>query len=148
VTGFIRFCPESTGTCQNRQPDTVTGFLRRIPGIFRRVPAGNSEFPEGFRRKFTEYCVRNHRPGFTTFSNLQYLNFCVSSIWNNRLSLADPYPGINSSTLLELHIRLFSFSNCLYILDGRFNKLHTLHVDVMYISPSHSRNHNQVDYFG
>jgi hypothetical protein len=49
VTGFIRFRPEPTGTCQNRQPDTVTGFLRRIPGIFRpetasflRVFAGNS----------------------------------------------------------------------------------------------------------
>src|SRR5277367_5782394 len=28
-----------------------------------RVSAGNCEFPEGFRRKFMEYCFRNHRPG-------------------------------------------------------------------------------------
>src|SRR4051794_14282199 len=26
-----------------------------------RVPAGYGEFPEGFRRKFMEYCFRNHR---------------------------------------------------------------------------------------
>ena len=29
-----------------------------------RVPAGNGEFPEGFRRKFMEYCFRNHRPEY------------------------------------------------------------------------------------
>ena len=63
VTGFIRFRSELTGNCQNRQPGTVTGFLRRIPGIFRRVPAGNGKFPDGFHRKFTEYCFRFHRPG-------------------------------------------------------------------------------------
>ena len=63
VTGFTRFRPELTGSCQNRQPDTVIGFLRRIPGILRRVPAGNGVFPGGFSRKFTEYCFRNHRPG-------------------------------------------------------------------------------------
>jgi hypothetical protein len=34
VTGFTRFRPEPTGICQNRQPDAVTGFLHRIPGIF------------------------------------------------------------------------------------------------------------------
>jgi hypothetical protein len=63
VTGFIWFRPEPTGTCQNRQLDTVTGSLRWISGIFRRVPAGNGEFPEGFRRKLTEYCFPNHHPG-------------------------------------------------------------------------------------
>lgn len=73
---------------------------------------------------------------FTTFSNLQCLNFCASSIWGRRLSFANPYPDINSSTLLELHIRLTSFSDCLYILDGRFNKLHTLYIDIHHIVPS------------
>ncbi|CAF2786092.1 unnamed protein product [Rotaria sp. Silwood2] len=29
---------------------------------------------------------------FTTFSNLQYFNFCPSSIWNQRLGFANPYP--------------------------------------------------------
>jgi hypothetical protein len=40
--------PVPAGTCQNRRPDTVTGSLHRICGIFRRVPAGNGEFPEVF----------------------------------------------------------------------------------------------------
>ncbi|CAF4674434.1 unnamed protein product, partial [Rotaria sp. Silwood2] len=62
---------------------------------------------------------------FITFSNLQCLNFCPSSTWNNRLSFVNPSPGINSSTLLELDVRLMRFSDCLYILDGRFSKLHT-----------------------
>jgi hypothetical protein len=51
VAGFIRFRLEQAGTWQNRQPDTVIGFLRRIPDIFRRVPTGNSAFPAGFSRK-------------------------------------------------------------------------------------------------
>jgi hypothetical protein len=49
VNGFIRFRPESTGTCQNWQPDTVTRSFHRISGIFLpetvsflRVFAGNS----------------------------------------------------------------------------------------------------------
>ena len=42
MTGFIRFRQEPTGTWQSRQPYTVTGFLRRVPDIFRRVPAENS----------------------------------------------------------------------------------------------------------
>jgi hypothetical protein len=62
VAGFIRFRPKPTETYQNRQPDTVTGFLRRIPGIFRLAPARNGDFPEGSCRKPTEYCFRNHRP--------------------------------------------------------------------------------------
>jgi hypothetical protein len=48
---LIQFRPEQAGTWQNRQPDTVTRFLRRIPDIFRRVPTGNSAFPAGFSRK-------------------------------------------------------------------------------------------------
>jgi hypothetical protein len=43
--------PEQAGTWQNLQPDTVTGFLRRIPDIFRGIPTGNSAFSAGFSRK-------------------------------------------------------------------------------------------------
>ncbi|CAF2006009.1 unnamed protein product [Rotaria magnacalcarata] len=80
---------------------------------------------------------------FTTFSNLQYLNFRASSISSEQLSFVNPYPGINSSTLSELHIRLISFSDCLYILDGRFNNLHTLDVDILSITASDLRNNSQ-----
>ena len=41
VTGFLRFRLETTGICQNRYPDTVTGFL-----------GSNSwHFPAGFGQK-------------------------------------------------------------------------------------------------
>ncbi|CAF3477139.1 unnamed protein product [Rotaria socialis] len=86
---------------------------------------------------------RTLAPIFTTFSNLQYLNFYPSTIWSERLSFANPCPSINSSTLLELHIRLMSFSGCLYILDGCFNNLHTLHVDIQFVYASDLRNNNQ-----
>jgi hypothetical protein len=83
VTGFIRFRPEPTGTWQNRQPDTVTGFLRRIPGIFQRVPVGNGVFPAGFSRKFTEYCFRNHRPGWNT--SVVYVRLMFKRYLENKL---------------------------------------------------------------
>ncbi len=86
---------------------------------------------------------------FTTFSNLQILKLCESSLWYQQLSFFDPYTDINCSTLLKLHIRLISFYDCLVILDGRFNKLHTLHVDIQSIclSLTDSTHENQVDYF-
>ncbi len=84
---------------------------------------------------------------FTMCSNLQYLNFCPSLIWYQRLLFDNPSPTINCSTLLELHISLSGFIDCLYILDGRFNKLHTFHVDIEDISSSNLTNNNQVDYF-
>ncbi|CAF4194721.1 unnamed protein product [Rotaria sordida] len=77
------------------------------------------------------------------FSNLQYLNFCPSSIWYQPLLFENPFPTMTSSTLLELHISLASFTDCLYILDGRFNKLHTLYVDIASISSSQLTNNNQ-----
>ncbi|CAF4589421.1 unnamed protein product, partial [Rotaria sp. Silwood2] len=80
---------------------------------------------------------------FNMFSNLQYLNFCPSSIWYQRLLFDNPFPTMTSSTLLELHISLASFTDCLYILDGRFNKLHTLYVDILSISSSQLTNNNQ-----
>ena len=48
VTGFNRLCLELSPSCQNRQPDTITGFLRQIPEISWPILTGKSEFPEGF----------------------------------------------------------------------------------------------------
>lgn len=38
-----------------------------------------------------------------------------------------------SSTLLQLHTRVQCFEDCLHLLDGRFNQLHTFSVDVCHI---------------
>ncbi|CAF1195948.1 unnamed protein product [Adineta steineri] len=95
---------------------------------------------KNLRRDTTE-CIFMHI--LNIFSNLEYLNFCPSSMWYQGLLFNNPSPTINSSTLLELHISLASLTDCLYILDGRFNKLHTLYVDIDFISSLRLTNNNQ-----
>ncbi|CAF5033202.1 unnamed protein product, partial [Rotaria sp. Silwood1] len=51
-----------------------------------------------------------------------------------RLLLDDEFlPTFRSSTLLKLNIRVQCFDDCLHLLDGRFNQLHTLCVDLVHI---------------
>ncbi|CAF3169754.1 unnamed protein product [Rotaria sp. Silwood2] len=64
------------------------------------------------------------------FTNLIYLILYESS-YKNRVPLFfddPPPPTFRSSTLLKLSVRLKCFGDCLYLLDGRFNQLHTLYV--------------------
>ena len=67
---------------------------------------------------------------FTMFTNLQYLNFCSSSRGHQRLLFRTPPLTVISTNLLKLHVYLDAFIDCLYLLDGRFNQLHTLYVDI------------------
>ena len=71
------------------------------------------------------------------FANIKYLNFGESSCTGQRLSFYLTPPSVISSNLLELHVSLEFFSDCLYLLDGRFNQLHTLYINISNIS-SHS----------
>ncbi|CAM4841930.1 unnamed protein product [Rotaria magnacalcarata] len=61
------------------------------------------------------------------FSKLESLHY-GSSDWDQPLFQIPP--TISSSTLLELHVILETFTDCLYLLDGRFNSLQKLFVDV------------------
>ncbi|CAM4782744.1 unnamed protein product [Rotaria magnacalcarata] len=70
----------------------------------------------------------------TIFSNLQYLNFCPSLFFYQYLSFDNSPPTVFSSTLLELRVCLENFTDCLYLLDGRFNQLRTLHVKIFDIT--------------
>jgi hypothetical protein len=81
-----------------------------------------------------------------TFANLRYLNMGPNLFWFQYLSF-ETSPTINSSTLLELHVSLTSFWDCLYLLDGRFNQLRTLHVNLDCIHPSRLIIDNKVDHF-
>ena len=82
------------------------------------------------------------------FTNLQYLSFGPSSKWYQRVSFYMLFPTVTSSNLLELHILLDDFKDLLYLLDGRFNQLHTLNVNIPYpISWNRSTINNQVDCF-
>ncbi len=75
------------------------------------------------------------------------LNICPSSLWFQYLSFDKSPPTVISSTLLELYVGLNKFSDCLYLLDGRFNQLHTFHVNIEFITSSRSIINSKVQYF-
>jgi hypothetical protein len=81
------------------------------------------------------------------FINLQYLKFGPSSISYQQLSFGMSPPTVISSNLLELHVRVDCFTDCLYLLDGRFNQLHTFHVNIGSISSNTLTINNGVNYF-
>ncbi len=84
---------------------------------------------------------------FTKFTNLRYLNSGPSLIWYSEVSFGISPPNVFTSTLLELYIRLKSFTDCLYLLDGRFNQLQIFHVKIPCIRSSRVTVINQVHYF-
>ncbi|CAF3828149.1 unnamed protein product [Rotaria sp. Silwood1] len=81
------------------------------------------------------------------FTDLRYLNFGPSSIWCQQLSFDTQLSRMTSSTVLKLHVCLSDFVDCIYLLDGCFNQLRTLHVNITYIMSSNSTINNKVDYF-
>ncbi|CAF3400211.1 unnamed protein product [Rotaria sp. Silwood2] len=83
---------------------------------------------EGSRSSIKDINIYIFTQIFTMFSNLKYLKFGPSSSVYHRLTLYPSLPNVFSSTLLELHVVLHSYSDCLYLLDGRFNQLHALSV--------------------
>ncbi|CAF1366169.1 unnamed protein product, partial [Rotaria magnacalcarata] len=70
---------------------------------------------------------------FTMFINLQYLKFYPSSLAFHGLIFDKSLPTFVSSTLLELHVNVHSFTDCLYLLDGRFKQLRNCHVNIFHI---------------
>ena len=82
----------------------------------------------------------------TTFTNLQYLKFGPSLLCHQRLSFCTPLLTVISTTLLELHVCFDTFHDCLYLLDGRLNQLHTLYANIAFILPSSLPIKNEVNY--
>jgi hypothetical protein len=70
---------------------------------------------------------------FSIFTRLTTFVLYESSYKNRvRLSFEDTFlPNFGSSTLLKLIINVHSFNDCLSILDGRFDQLHSFHVDLV-----------------
>jgi len=54
-----------------------------------------------------------------------------------------PSPKFSSSTLLRLNIKVHNFDDCLCLLDGRFNNLQSLDIDLIKIYPSSRQIENQ-----
>ncbi|CAM4793673.1 unnamed protein product [Rotaria magnacalcarata] len=68
---------------------------------------------------------------FTVSINLTHLIFCDASYKNNtRLLFKNSSPTLSSSSLLVLKIKVQTIDVCLYILDGRFEQLHTLDIEL------------------
>ncbi|CAF1450742.1 unnamed protein product, partial [Rotaria magnacalcarata] len=63
----------------------------------------------------------------TVFSKLEYFRF--GPAYCCQLRFQNP-PTISSSTLLEMHVRVECFADCLYLLDGRFDQLQRLSVNI------------------
>jgi hypothetical protein len=89
---------------------------------------------------------------FTVFTNLTYLNlnkFTRIRIDHSNIFIPTTF---SSSTLVELHINVARFGDCLYLLDGRFDQLRSFYIKISIIS-SHLMNpssviDNKVGYFG
>jgi hypothetical protein len=84
---------------------------------------------------------------FTMLTNLQYLNFGRSSMCDERLFFCFTLPTVISTNLLELHVCLENFYDCLHLLDVHFNQLRTLYVDVSVINFMDRRVKITVNYF-
>ncbi|CAF3562312.1 unnamed protein product, partial [Rotaria sp. Silwood2] len=67
---------------------------------------------------------------FTIFKNLKYLNFGPFLNWSQEISFIFTPPTFISSNLVKLHLSVVNFLDCLYLLDGRFNKPHTFYVHI------------------
>ncbi|CAF3369688.1 unnamed protein product [Rotaria socialis] len=63
----------------------------------------------------------------TVCSKLEYFRF--GPAYCCQLRFQNP-PTISSSTLLEMHVRVECFVDCLYLLDGRFDQLQRLSVSI------------------
>ncbi len=77
------------------------------------------------------------------FNSLYYLNFQTSFVYDEQVSFNNLLlrKQIFSQTLLELHINVQNFDDCIYLLDGRFNKLHTIYINISIIHSDRLNNH-------
>ncbi|CAF3259377.1 unnamed protein product, partial [Rotaria sp. Silwood2] len=81
---------------------------------------------------------------FTMMNNLIHLIFYDESYKNIVRFMTDvPSPKFSSSTLLTLNIKVQNFDDCLYMLDGRFNNLQSLYIDLIKICSSSNQIKNQ-----
>lgn len=71
-------------------------------------------------------------PIFNRLKSVTHLEFVIKdSFQYPPLSLEDlPPTACFSSTLVHLSIKLMDFEDCLFLLDGRLNQLHTLNVEI------------------
>lgn len=67
------------------------------------------------------------------FTNLKSFKFDSSSIDNQYISFDISPPLISSSKLVELHVSVPTFNDCLYLLDEHFDQLRAFYVNISWI---------------
>ncbi|CAF0832410.1 unnamed protein product [Adineta steineri] len=83
----------------------------------------------------------------TIFTNLQCLKFNPYLPISGTLFLSMTLETAISPTLLELHINVFDIKDCNHILDGRFDQLRILRVNIDTIGFYHTYKELNVEYF-
>lgn len=84
---------------------------------------------------------------FTVFTNLIDFNLYESFRLDHRLMFDIPSLSFSSSTLLKLNLRVQTFTDCLYLLDGRFNQLQTFDIELINMHPPDEEIPNNVRHF-
>jgi hypothetical protein len=69
-------------------------------------------------------------------TNVLKSKFDVHSIYSRRLPFDISPPVFIFSTLLELHVNVTHFYDCIYLLDRRFSQLRVFHVNTFWIRRS------------
>lgn len=82
-----------------------------------------------------------------TLSNLNYFKFIsLSDDYEQHLSFERNSPKFFSSNLLELHVHVCDFNDCLYLLDGHFEQLRTFNIIISSSLLSSPKFPNQVSF--
>lgn len=79
---------------------------------------------------------------------LRHLKFYTSKPTGDGYISFGVHSPIFSSNLLELHIKVRLFDDCLFLLDGRLNQLRILFVTTVYILPIERTTISEVSFFG
>jgi hypothetical protein len=78
---------------------------------------------------------------------LRHFKFYTSVPWGCKyISFGKQSPMFSSSRLVELHMNVYRFDECLFILDGRLNQLRILSVTTFHILPLQRTMINKVNY--
>ncbi|CAF1190686.1 unnamed protein product [Adineta steineri] len=107
-------------------------FKNQITTLFLAIDADDDDYNAMLSSVNNIYnCI------LTVFHCLITLILFESSYINCvRLNLDCPPISFRSSILRKLNIKVQSFGDCLYLLDGRFDQLHTFIIDLLHIRPS------------
>ncbi|CAF0883101.1 unnamed protein product [Rotaria sordida] len=119
---------EESAQCLFNDETLSSIFKNQITTLFITIYNNNDDNHERMTLSVANTCDKI----FTIFTRLTTFVLYESSYKNRvRLNFDNPFfPNVRSSTLLKLIINVHSFDDCLYLLDGRFDQLHTLHVDL------------------